>query len=347
MCTPSELVALRFKLRESYENILDNGTRKEPSATKPQLFEAIWSLFKDLDAATMELEKNKAPHNVSTSNETFELRAELKELKEAVFIDATGTNACGDVPVGLTQEYWDTGNRRVISWDTIHKLAAEQDGTKDEKPMGASASAATSSSAETAVCELDGAEPSGAVAAAEFKTVKRKKRTTKATSAGTAGSTDRRPVCPVMLSGTRCAGCTGFKHPRSCVEHTSANRPKSCKLWHWRTLLATSNQGRGTMGSSRSGGNPTKSKLLQKKTDQIERLKKHVVRVESQKANSMASQPIWPLAQPGSQTTSPPTWPPPWTRPPPPPPPLLVGQGQLEQGQLVQLIQQLIQLTAR
>jgi hypothetical protein len=63
----------------------------------------------------LELEKNKAPHNVSTSNETFELRAELKEFKEAVFIDATGTSACGDVPVGLTQEYWDTGNRRVIS----------------------------------------------------------------------------------------------------------------------------------------------------------------------------------------------------------------------------------------
>jgi hypothetical protein len=101
------------------------------------------------------------------------------------------------------------------------------------------------------------------------------------------------------------------------------------------------------MGSSRSGGNPTEFKLLQKKTDQIERLKKHVVRAESQKATSMASQPIWPLAQPGSQTTSPPTWPPPWTRPPPPPPPLLVGQGQPEQGQLLQLIQQLIQLTAR
>jgi ATP-dependent exoDNAse (exonuclease V) alpha subunit len=34
----------------------------------------------------------------------------------------TGTNACGDLPVGLTQEYWDTG-------DTIHRLAAEQNGT--------------------------------------------------------------------------------------------------------------------------------------------------------------------------------------------------------------------------
>jgi hypothetical protein len=41
MCTPSEIVVLRFKLKESYENILDDGTRKEPSATKPQLFGAI------------------------------------------------------------------------------------------------------------------------------------------------------------------------------------------------------------------------------------------------------------------------------------------------------------------
>jgi hypothetical protein len=328
------------------DNVRD-GKVKLNVLKKVQLLELCNTFIGHISRLEFELEKNKAPHNVSTSNETFELRAELKELKEAVFIDATGTNACGDVPVGLTQEYWDTGNRRVISWDTIHNLAAEQDGTKDEKPTGASASAAATLSAETAASEFDGAEPSGAVAAAEFKTVKRKKRTTKATSAGTARSTDRRPVCPVMLSGTRCAGCTGSKHPRSCVEHTSANRPKSCKLWHWRMLLATSNQGRGTMGSSRSGGNPTESKLLQKKTDQIERLKKHVVLVESQKATSMASQPIWPLAQPGSRATSPPTWPPAWTRPPPPPPPLLVGQGPLEQGQLVQLIQQLTQLTAR
>jgi Mg-chelatase subunit ChlI len=80
----------------------------------------------------LELEKNKPPHNVSTSDETFELIAELKELKEDVFIDETCTNAGGDVPVGLTQVYWDTGNRRVISWDTIHKLAAEQGGTNVE-----------------------------------------------------------------------------------------------------------------------------------------------------------------------------------------------------------------------
>jgi hypothetical protein len=41
----------------------------------------------------LRLEKAKAPHNVSTPNKTFELRAELKELKEAVFVNKNGTNA--------------------------------------------------------------------------------------------------------------------------------------------------------------------------------------------------------------------------------------------------------------
>jgi hypothetical protein len=54
----------------------------------------------------LDLKKNRAPNNVSTINDkTFKLRAELKELKEAVFVvDATGANAYGDVPVSLSQE---------------------------------------------------------------------------------------------------------------------------------------------------------------------------------------------------------------------------------------------------
>jgi hypothetical protein len=82
----------------------------------------------------LDLKKNKAPNNVSTiNNKTFKLRAELKELKEAVFVvDATGANAYGDVPVSLSQMYWDTGNRTVIGWDAIHKLAAEQ--TAEQTP---------------------------------------------------------------------------------------------------------------------------------------------------------------------------------------------------------------------
>jgi hypothetical protein len=38
-------------------------------------------------------------------------------------------------PIGLTQEYWDTGNRMVIPWDAIHRLAAEQNGTPETSIM--------------------------------------------------------------------------------------------------------------------------------------------------------------------------------------------------------------------
>jgi hypothetical protein len=98
---------------------------------KDQLQNLYATLIGHIDKLKLELEKNKCPYNVSTPDKTFKLRAELKELKEAVFVNAIGTNACGDVPVGLTQEYWDTGDRQVIPWDPIHRLAAEQNGTPE------------------------------------------------------------------------------------------------------------------------------------------------------------------------------------------------------------------------
>jgi hypothetical protein len=75
--------------------------------------------IKDLELE-LRLEKAKA-----TPNQTFELQEELKELKKAVFLDENGINAMGDKPAGLTQAYWDTGDRRVIPWDVINRLAEE------------------------------------------------------------------------------------------------------------------------------------------------------------------------------------------------------------------------------
>jgi hypothetical protein len=209
----------------------------------------------------VELEKNKAPHNVSTSNETFKLRAELKELKEVVFIDATGTNACGDVPVGLTQEFWDTGNRRVISWDTIHKLAAEQGGTSVEYN-------GTKRVVNAVVEREEVVEKEGEVEEAKFLKVKgRGRKTAKETATTTSGAMlsgklgatssgklDRRPVCPVMLAGDRCHGCAGYKHPPGCEDPTHGprwSRPASCRLWHYGE---GAKYRRGPISSS--GGNP-------------------------------------------------------------------------------------------
>jgi hypothetical protein len=68
-------VALRYKLRECYEagEGDDDGRRKEPSANKSHLFDAIWSLFRDLDAAT---------------HESATVRSEFRALKTAVFANA-------------------------------------------------------------------------------------------------------------------------------------------------------------------------------------------------------------------------------------------------------------------
>jgi hypothetical protein len=103
-----------------------DGHVKYKNLKKDQLKELCATLLGHIEDLKLGLEKAKAPHNVSTTNETFELRAELKELKEAVFVNESGTNAMGDKPVGLTQAYWDTRNRRVIPWDVINRLAAEE-----------------------------------------------------------------------------------------------------------------------------------------------------------------------------------------------------------------------------
>jgi hypothetical protein len=239
---------------------------------KVQLLELCNTFIGHIGRLELELEKNKAPHNVSTSNETFELRAELKELKEAVFIDATGTNACGDVPVGLTQEYWDTGNRRVISWDTIHKLAAEQGGTNVED---------NGTGHKSQVDKDDGDEDK----AYDDKAVKDKTDKDKAaanTADRTSGRTsdgdkhrnsEHRPVCPTMMRGDRCTGCKGFKHPKTCEVHTSATRQRDCRLWHFRHLL--SNHAGGTLGNS--GGHPQRvSSNVARLTAQNLRLKTHI-----------------------------------------------------------------------
>jgi hypothetical protein len=117
------------------DNVRD-GKVKYKNLKKDQLLELCATVLGHIKDLELGLEKAKAPHNGSTPEETFELRAELKELKEAVFVNKSGTNAMGDKPVGLTQAYWDTGNRRVIPWDAINRLAEEQGGPPSKTPIG-------------------------------------------------------------------------------------------------------------------------------------------------------------------------------------------------------------------
>jgi hypothetical protein len=74
------------------------------------------------------------------------------------------------------------------------------------------------------------------------------------TAANANAKSKHRSVCPTMLKGDRCGdGSCNFRHPRVCDMHTSATRPRDCRLWHFRSLL--SNPSGGTTGNS--SGHPT------------------------------------------------------------------------------------------
>jgi hypothetical protein len=91
------------------------STAKRSNLKKDQLVKLAINFIAHIDRLESDLDKYKMAFR------------ELKELKKAVFVNAT--SASGDVPVGLTQEYWDTGDRSDIRWNAIHKLAAEQNGS--------------------------------------------------------------------------------------------------------------------------------------------------------------------------------------------------------------------------
>jgi hypothetical protein len=105
-------------------NVRD-GHVKYKNLKKDQLKELCATFLDHIEDLELRLEKAKCPPNTSTRNKTFELRAKLKEFKDAVFIDKNGINAMGDKPTGLTQAYWATGDRRAIPWDVINRLAED------------------------------------------------------------------------------------------------------------------------------------------------------------------------------------------------------------------------------
>jgi hypothetical protein len=230
-------------------NVRD-GKVKTKTLRKDQLQELCATLLGHIDDLELNLEKAKAPHSVSTPDKTFKLRAELKELKDVVFVVESGTNTCGDKPVRLTQEYWDTGNRQVIPWDAVHRLAAEQNGTpsngEDNVKRVVNAVIATS------VEEGDHNTSSEAKSAKLAKLVKLAKSTAlwcllPYVLLSQDAKDKQRKVCPVNLRGEVCtANNCSSKHPKVCLEvdQGKGKIPKAmCPLWHMQVHFTAKSQG--------------------------------------------------------------------------------------------------------
>jgi hypothetical protein len=106
----------------SLANVRD-GHIKIKNLKKDQLNELCATFFDHIEDLELRLEKSPL------SNKDYELRAELKELKDAVLVDENGINAMGDKPTGsLTQAYWASGDKRAIPWDIINKFAEDNPG---------------------------------------------------------------------------------------------------------------------------------------------------------------------------------------------------------------------------
>jgi hypothetical protein len=295
MCTPSELVSLRYRLRECYEagEGDDDDRRKEPSANKSQLFDAIWSLLRDLDAAT---------------NESATVRSEFRALKTAVFANASN----GIVTQG-TQDCLDRPN---TGWDAIHKLAAEQN--PPTAPPSAAAGTGdggngNGSGSNGSGRDDDEEEVLNALlftqGQAEFQLVEAKRATQYAKQQATHAKKERQrderrqvreqehtarreeyerkhgrpPVCPRYNRSEECdrtqckdIGNGRFSHPDRCMDpaHVVRGLHGDCLLWHfWDKVKSSefakkqkekaaktkaSNSQWGTKGSNNGGGYPQK-----------------------------------------------------------------------------------------
>jgi hypothetical protein len=189
--------------------------------------------------------EGQAPHNVSTPDETFELRAELKEFKEAVFVDESGTNAMGDKPVGLTRAYLDTGNRRVIPEDVINKFAEEaEEASKEEDDVKRVVNTVNTTS-------LKEGDPNATSSKAKSAKLAKLVKLAKSTALWCLSpyipllqeaKDKQRKVCPVNLRGEVCTvnNC-GSKHPKVCpvADHGKGKIPKAtCALRHMQVPFA-------------------------------------------------------------------------------------------------------------
>jgi hypothetical protein len=236
------------------------------------LKELCATFFDHVEDLELRLEKSKAPP-APISNKDFELRAELKELKDAVFVDENGINAMGDKPTGgLTQAYWATGDRRAIPWDVINKLAEDDSGETSSKEgdvkgvVNATPSAVNATSVEED--DVEGADKAN-VTSSEAKSAKLAKLVKLAKSAdlwyqlpfvplSQEAKAKQRKVCPVNLRGEVCtANNCGSKHPKVCLvaNHGKGKIPKAtCALWHKRVPFAGKSQ--GNFNRRRSGPKP-------------------------------------------------------------------------------------------
>jgi hypothetical protein len=207
-----------------------------------------------LEEAKMKIEEAKVP--VVTSDEAYELRAELKELKDLVLVDNDGVNGIGDKPTGpLSQTNWATLDRKSIPWAVINEFV------EDDALVTA---AKTSSEANNDKTSSKARLSSQGNRAKLAKLVEKAKTTdmwclSRFVLTMQEAMAKQRKICPINPRGEVCtADNCGNKHPKVCnvAAHGKGKILKAtCTLWHMQVSFAgTTTQGNFT--GKRNDSNP-------------------------------------------------------------------------------------------
>jgi hypothetical protein len=233
----------------------------------------------------------KAAQKASGGDMSQAVRLELRELKKAVFVNASDGNAA------YTQDTQDYMDRADTGWDAILKLAAEQtppggihsggsagDGGNgsngsgngfdqadaDEDIFRSQAVDRTYADYKEAVRQSQAASQVATEAQAVRKRDDRlqdRERAQHAKRDDYVKRTGRRPTCPVMAGSKACSGDTcadlypdeKFVHPTVCKDKTHVVRGQvgKCLLFHfWPAKAKSPKNSRGGTSGRYSGGYP-------------------------------------------------------------------------------------------
>jgi hypothetical protein len=210
-----------------------------------------------LEEAKMKIEEAEVP--MVTSNKAYELRAELKELKDVVLVDDDGANGMGDKPTGpLSQTNWATSDRRSIPCAVINEVV--------EDNALVTAAAATAKTSSEAHDDKTSSKARSSLSQGDRAKLIEKAKTTymwclsKFVPTTQEAMAKQRKICLINLQGEVCmADNCRNKNLKVCnvAAHGKRKIPDAtCTLWHMRVPFSGTRRTQGNFTGRRNGSNP-------------------------------------------------------------------------------------------
>jgi hypothetical protein len=271
-CSPSELVSLVFKLKESYTK----AEVKEPYATKVHLHQVIRSLLKKYGEIS-ESAVSELNGDADAEEGDNDIKGAAATKQSSSNGSATSAVSSGSQELGWTraqdersEEQIGADYRALMQTQMSHVTASSEAAGDDEDDNELNSLLYTQTQAEFKLVEAKRATQYARQNAAlekERQSIERRQvreREVEARRAAYEKKTGRPPPCPLMSRSQECnstqckdIGNGRFSHPERCrnPKHVVQGQVGDCVLWHFWANMPPKPAGNGHRGTSSSNGN--------------------------------------------------------------------------------------------